>query len=82
MDEIMWRKEITRKKEKHVHITHANHIIDLPNPHPMQHIRHERLEPHVLHARDELRRAEIFVCRVAVAFAEVVDEVPRVGGQY
>lgn len=63
-----------RKKErKYSHITHADHIINLLNPHPMQHIRHERLEPHILNARDEFCRAEIFVCGVAAAFAEVVD---------
>ena len=57
------------------HITHRHHIINLPNPQPMQHVRHQRLEPHVLHARNELRRLEVLVRGVASALTKVVHQV-------
>jgi hypothetical protein len=38
-------------------------------------VRHKSLEPHILDACDNLGGFEIFVCRIASAFAEVVNEV-------
>jgi hypothetical protein len=43
----------------------------------MQYVWHESLEAHILHARDQLCRAEILVCRVAATLAEVVDKIFR-----
>jgi hypothetical protein len=51
-------------------------MIDLLYPEPVEDVGHECLEPHVLHASDELSRLEILVSRVTAPFAEVVNKVP------
>ena len=56
---LAWRGESPRIK---VHITHGNHVVDLLNAQPVQYVWHESLEAHILHARNQLGRAEILVC--------------------
>lgn len=58
-----------------LHIAHAHHAVNLLDPQPVQDVRHERLEAHVLDARDELRALEILVRAVAAALAQVVHEI-------
>lgn len=41
----------------------------------MKHIRHQRLEPHVLHARDHLRTLKVPIRTVPAALAQVIHEV-------
>jgi len=50
-------------------------MVDLLDTKPVQDVRHERLEPHVLHPCDELGRLEVLVSRIATSFAEVIHEV-------
>ena len=59
------------------HITHRNHVVDLLDAKPVQHVRHESLEAHVLHTSYELGRAEVLVCGVATALAKVVYQIFR-----
>lgn len=69
------RHAVGRKRGVDVHIAHRNHVVDFRDTQPVQDIGHERLEAHILHTRDELRRLEVLVGRVAAAFTEVVHEV-------
>ena len=59
----------------YAHITHRNHPMDVFDSQPVKDVRHQHLEPHVLHAGNELGRFEVLVRRVASAFAEVVNEI-------
>ena len=43
----------------------------------MQYVWHQRLEPHVLHTRNQLGRLEVFVGAVTSSFSEVIYEVPK-----
>ena len=61
--------------ESAAHIAHRNHVVDLPDAQPVQDVRHERLEAHVLHACNQFRCTEVLVRRVAAALAEVVDQI-------
>jgi hypothetical protein len=58
-----------------VHITHRNHVVDLLNAEPVQYIWHKSLEAHVLHASNQLGRAEVLVRGVATALAKVVYQI-------
>ena len=58
-----------------LHITHADHVVDLGNTEPVEDVGHERLETHVFYTGDNFGGAEVFIGGVAAAFAEVVDEV-------
>ena len=60
-----------------VHIAHRHHVVDLLDTEPVQHVGHERLETHVLDARDEFRRFEVLVGGVTATLAQVVDQVPK-----
>src|SRR6516225_2087792 len=57
-------------------VRHRDPAIDPADPEPMKDIRHQLLKPHVLHAGDAFRAAEIGVGPVAaqLALAGVVDE--------
>jgi hypothetical protein len=59
------------------HITHRNHVVDLLDAKPMQHVWHESLEAHVFHTGYKLGRAEVLVCGVATALAKVVYQIFR-----
>ena len=59
------------------HVAHAEHAIDLGDAQPVQDIRHQRLEAHVLDAGDVLRALKVLVGAIGAAFARVVDEVLR-----
>lgn len=61
--------------ESGLHITHGDHVVDLLNAKPMQHVRHQRLETHILDSSDELGGFEVLVCRVAATFAKVVHKI-------
>lgn len=54
---------------------HTQHAINLLDTQPMQDIRHESLEPHILYAGDVLGSLEILGCAIGAAFSCVVDEV-------
>ena len=60
-----------------LHVAHADHLVNLGDPQPVQDVGHERLEAHVLDACDELRGLEVLVRGVAAALAQVVHEVPE-----
>jgi hypothetical protein len=51
-------------------------MVDLPDPKPVEDIRHKCLKPHILDTSDKFRRLEVLVSRIAAPLAEVVDEVP------
>lgn len=42
----------------------------------MQHVRHQRLETHILDAGNKFRGLKVFVCGVTATFTEVIYEVP------
>ena len=64
------------RSEPGLHITHRDHVVDFLDTEPMQHVRHQRLETHILDSGNEFRRLEVLVCRVTAAFTEVIHEVP------
>lgn len=59
-----------------LHIAHRDHVVDLSDTKPVQHVRHQRLEAHILDSGNELRGLEVLVCRVTAALTEVIYEVP------
>lgn len=58
-------------------LAHAQHAIDLLDSQPMEDIRHQSLEAHVLHASNVLGTLEVFGCAVQTTLSSVVDEVLR-----
>lgn len=54
---------------------HGYHVIDLLNSQPVQHVRHQRLEPHILDPGDQLGGFEVPIGGISGSFARVVDEV-------
>ena len=65
-----------RERKRYAHITHANHMIHLLDPEPVQNVGHECLESHILHTSNHLGRLEVAVSTVTTTLAEIVDEVP------
>lgn len=59
---------------------HGDHVIDLLHSQPVQHVRHQRLEPHILYPGDQLGGLEVPVGGISASFARVVDEVYVEGG--
>ena len=59
-----------------LHVAHRGEAVDAGDAEPMQHVRHQFLEAHVLHAGDTLRALEIGLRAVAalLALARVVDQ--------
>jgi len=58
-----------------LHITHRHHIIDLLDAQPVQDVRHQCLEAHVLDTGDHFSGFEVFIGGVASAFTQVVYEI-------
>lgn len=54
---------------------HGDHVIDLLHSQPVQHVRHQRLESHILHPGDQLGRLEVPIGGISGSFARVVDQV-------
>ncbi len=57
-------------------LAHAQHSINLGDAEPMEDIRHERLEPHVLDASNVLRSLEIIRSAIGASFTGVVYNWP------
>ena len=59
-----------------LHVAHRHEAMDVADAEPVQHVRHQLLEAHVLHARDALGAREVGVGAVAalLALARVVDQ--------
>jgi hypothetical protein len=57
------------------HIAHGNHVVDLLDAKPVQHVWHESLKAHVFHASNKLGGAEVLVCGVATALSKIVDKI-------
>jgi hypothetical protein len=72
-DVVSLAKDEWIKENKHV--THGDHMVDFGDAEPVQDVRHERLEAHVLDASDELGRLEVLVGRVSSTLTQVVDEI-------
>lgn len=60
---------------------HRNHVINLLDTKPMQHIRHESLESHVLDTGDIFRTLEVHRSVVVTSLAGVVHQVLHDGRQ-
>ena len=74
-DELGTSSTKGRTRRGNSHVAHRHHVVDLLDPKPVQDVRHERLEAHVLHACNELRRLEVLVRGVASALTKVVHQV-------
>jgi hypothetical protein len=74
---FLWRNQLDAQNNgrEDPHIAHRDHIMDLLNPEPMQNVRHQRLEPHILHPSNHLRALEVLIGRIASPLPEIVDEV-------
>ena len=57
-------------KQKYLHIAHRYHIINLPDPQPMQDIQHESLESHIFDTYYQFCQFEVFVCRVSSLYTK------------
>jgi hypothetical protein len=58
-----------------LHVTHTQHAVDFGDTKPMQDIRHERLEAHVLDTSDVFGPFEVFASSVFSSLSGVVDKV-------
>ena len=75
----MTRQKRTRENSGYNSLAHTQHAINLLDTQPMQDIRHQSLETHILHTGDILGTFEILRCTIGASFSCVVDEILDMG---
>lgn len=61
-------------------LAHAQHAVDLGDPEPVEDVRHEGLEPHVLDAGNVFGPFEVVRCAIFPAFPRVVHHCAMLEG--